>query len=92
MEQRNEIEEEEDKSMNGTMDERKAKEEEKEEDLNVQFKEEELERALRNVKETSSPGIDKIEYKMIKKLSPGFKKEILKLFNWCFIKGKQFSE
>lgn len=81
MEQRNEIEEEEDKSMNGTMDERKAKEEEKEEDLNIQFKEEELERALRNVKETSSPGIDKIEYKMIKKLSPGFKKEILKLFN-----------
>lgn len=84
VEQRNEIEEEEEKAR----DERNVKE--KEEDLNLPFKEEELERALRNVKESSSPGIDRIEYKMIKKLSPGFKGEILKLFNWCFINGRQF--
>lgn len=36
--------------------------------------------------------MDKIEYKMIKRLSTGFKKEILRLFNWCFMEGKQFNE
>lgn len=38
-----------------------------EEDLNDPFTEEELDRALRNVKEKSSPGLDNIKYGMIKK-------------------------
>lgn len=53
--------------------EEEGKEEEKE-GFDVQFKEEELERALR--KETAAPGLDSIEYRMIKKLSEGYKKEI----------------
>lgn len=71
----------------------KDKEEQEDEaDLDMQFKKEELERAIRNVKEKSAPGLDGVEYKMIKELPNGYKEEILKLFNWCFTKGKQFSD
>lgn len=41
-------------------------------DLNQCFTMEELERAIRNIKEKSSPGMDQIEYKMIKGLSEIF--------------------
>lgn len=55
------------------------KKEEKEErrgNLERDFNMEELERALRNCKDKSSPGMDQIDYKMIKKLPNEMKKEL----------------
>lgn len=39
------------------------------EDLNKSFIYEQLERACNNTKEKSSPGLDQIDYKMIRKLN-----------------------
>lgn len=62
------------------------------EDLNRRFEYEELIRAYNYVKEKSAPGLDQIEYGMIKWLSEGLKREILNLFNYCYWKGVQFNE
>lgn len=56
----------------GTMDKGEVKEEEEERKkgrLERDFvMEEEMERAIRNCKDKSSPGMDQIDYKMIKRL------------------------
>lgn len=52
-----------------------------EEDMNRPFIKEELDRALRNVKEKSAPGRDNIEYKMLKKLGDRHRLELLKIYN-----------
>lgn len=57
-------------------------------DLNQCFTMEELERAIRNVKEKSSTDMDQIEYKMIKGLSEIFAGTAkLTLLNWSFKTG-----
>lgn len=62
------------------MDNRKS-EEEWSEKLNDNITMVEYERAMREVKEKSAPGRDKIEYKMIKELPGCFKEEMVKIFN-----------
>lgn len=51
-----------------------------------------IEQAIDICREKSSPGIDGIEYKMIKKLMERFKKELLERFNYAFKNCKMFSE
>lgn len=56
------------------------------ENFNQLFHEEELIRAISYCREKSSPGLDGIEYRMIKMLSLCFK-QLLKIFNFCFKEG-----
>lgn len=54
-------------------------------DFDREFSMEELDRALGCTKSNSSPGLDRVDYDMIKKLSFKFKEELLKIFNFCFL-------
>lgn len=67
-------------------------EKDEEDELNRLFTIEELDRAIRNTKEKSSPGRDGIEYKMIKKLKVRFRMELLKIYNWCFTTGNNMDD
>lgn len=59
-----------------------------EENLNKEFSMTELDRVLRKTRIKSAPGLDGIEYRMIKELSYTFKNELLKIFNECWKKEK----
>lgn len=59
-----------------------------EENLNKEFSMTELDRVLRKTRIKSAPGLDGIEYRMIKQLSYTFKNELLKIFNECWKKEK----
>lgn len=48
----------------------------------------EFNRSIRNTKSKSSRGIDNIEYEMIKNMPEKYKKELLKIFNYCYIKER----
>lgn len=48
----------------------------------------ELDRILRKTRIKSTPGLDRIEYRMLKELSYTFKQELLKIFNECWKKEK----
>lgn len=52
---------------------------------------EELDRALDRCREKSSPGLDRIEYKMLKNMTEKFKEEMLERFNFVY-KGDFFKE
>ncbi|RLU26440.1 hypothetical protein DMN91_000234, partial [Ooceraea biroi] len=52
----------------------------------------ELERALGMAREKSAPGLDHIEYRMIKGMSKKFKNELLAMFKYCFTESKMFSD
>lgn len=58
--------------------------------MNSKFSMEELNRAIMSYKDKSSPGMDGIEYKMIKGLCQGMKEIMLILFNEVFERGYLF--
>lgn len=49
------------------------------------FDMEEIERAIRNSRDKSSPGIDQIDCQMIKRLPIELKKELLERYNYAFL-------
>lgn len=53
---------------------------------------EEFRRAVERSKDKSSPGVDGVEYGMIKKASYKFKKKILNRLNYAFNTGYMFSD
>lgn len=55
---------------------------------NKEFSMTELNRILRKTRIKSAPGLDRIEYRMLKELSYTFKRELLKIFNECWKKEK----
>lgn len=61
-------------------------------DMNLDFKLEEMYRAIKATKEKSSPGRDNINCKMIKELTEVYVKELLKIFNWCYKNGRLMKE
>lgn len=75
---------------NGKSD--KDEEESFENSLSVPFTMAELERALKCCKEKSSPGLDNIEYRMIKHLTSPFKTVLLKCLNHAFCQYKLFRD
>lgn len=58
--------------------------------MNKSFTKEELDRALGACTDKSSPGLDGIEYKMLK--GKRFRSELLERLNYAFESGKMFSE
>lgn len=56
--------------------------------LNKEFTKDELNRALRQLKNKTSPGQDHVENTMIKKLPGCILKELLEIFNTLFKEGK----
>lgn len=56
-------------------------------EMNEEFSMEELNRAIDNCRDKSSPGMDGIEYKMIKGLQRGHRLILLDLFNYSFLTG-----
>lgn len=61
-------------------------------DFNREFIWEELRRAIERGNDKSSPGLDGIDYKMLKNLSERFKKELLVFFNYAYRSGKMFKD
>lgn len=53
--------------------------------MNGSFTMTELFRAIGLCRDKSSPGLDGIDYKMIKKLSGGFREKLLRLLNYAFL-------
>lgn len=70
-------------------DKKKEIEESRKKDYNLNNKltKEELDRAIQYTKNSSTPGIDSIEYIMIKLLPKKYKIELSKIMNYCFEKG-----
>lgn len=60
--------------------------------LNKPLMREEFERALRYTKDKSSPGSDGVEYALMKQAPEKYKKELLKIINYCFEKGKMIKD
>lgn len=52
----------------------------------------EFNRALRSCRDKSSPGLDGIDYKMIKMLTERFKWELLQRLNYAFTRGSPMDE
>lgn len=53
---------------------------------------EEMERAISYTRNRSSPGLDGIEYEMIKRLPTKYKSELLKIMNYCYKEGVMIRE
>lgn len=60
--------------------------------MNEEFSMEELNRAITNCRDKSSPGMDAIEYKMIKGLERGHRLILLELFNHSFFTGHLYKD
>lgn len=60
--------------------------------MECSFKREELDRAIESSRDKSSPGLDKVEYKMIKGLSDKSRDELLCRINYAFEKGKIYND
>lgn len=61
-------------------------------EMNKEFGLEELNRAIDNCKDKSSPGVDEIEYKMIKDLEKRHRLILLDLFNYLFLSGYLYKD
>lgn len=63
--------------------------------MNTEFRMAELRRAIAMSRDMSSPGLDKIDYKiykMLKNLPDGFLLELLFLLNHAFLSGQLYKE
>lgn len=60
--------------------------------MNNAFEMSEFDRAIKCCREKSSPGLDNIEYKMLKLLTNRFKTELLSRMNHAFINSIMFKD